>query len=256
MRNHFSDFAITLFVFGLTLTVNRVFCSDALAQGFNVTIGSATVDLTPNTPIETASIDFSLENPTANALPISGFIFFLEIDPVDGALPAGVTFDTPAVTFSSGNGEGLLPAANSDGLINMTPDFGDIGFGQFQFTAASLPAGASENLLTVNLLIDPETAVAGEYTVTLLTGDDQSNITPKDDEGQELTSTTGTLTLADADPILLGDVNVDGQVNFLDISPFISLLSDSGMQAEADTNQDGMVTFLDIAPFIIILSNP
>ena len=56
-------------------------------------------------------------------------------------------------------------------------------------------------------------------------------------------------------PFLLGDVNQDGAVNFLDISPFILLLSSPGtFQVEADTNEDGDVNFLDISPFILILS--
>ena len=53
---------------------------------------------------------------------------------------------------------------------------------------------------------------------------------------------------------LLGDVNRDGIVNFLDIAPFIGVLTASEDQAEADTNQDGVVNFLDIAPFIGILT--
>ena len=59
-----------------------------------------------------------------------------------------------------------------------------------------------------------------------------------------------------ADPaFVLGDVNGDGIVNFLDIAPFISVLSDGGIQAEADVNGDGTVSFLDIAPFILLLSS-
>ena len=58
----------------------------------------------------------------------------------------------------------------------------------------------------------------------------------------------------DFDPILLGDVNLDGFVNFLDISPFISVLSAGGTLAEADVNQDGVVDFMDISPFIGVLS--
>lgn len=54
---------------------------------------------------------------------------------------------------------------------------------------------------------------------------------------------------------LLGDVNQDGVVNFLDISPFIEILSASGFQDEADINQDGAVNFLDIGPFIGLLSS-
>ena len=61
-------------------------------------------------------------------------------------------------------------------------------------------------------------------------------------------------TAVDDDEILLGDANLDGFVNFLDISPFISILSGgTGFLAEADINQDGTVNFLDIAPFIGIL---
>ena len=54
---------------------------------------------------------------------------------------------------------------------------------------------------------------------------------------------------------LLGDVNRDGFVTFLDIAPFIGVLSANGDQDEADTNRDGAVTFLDIAPFIELLSS-
>ena len=53
--------------------------------------------------------------------------------------------------------------------------------------------------------------------------------------------------------ILLGDVNKDGEVNFLDIGPFIALLSGGGLQPEGDINEDGAVNFLDISPFIGIL---
>ena len=58
------------------------------------------------------------------------------------------------------------------------------------------------------------------------------------------------------EPILLCDVNRDGAVNFLDISPFISVLSGGDFQAEADCNEDGSVNFLDISPFIVALAGP
>ena len=57
-------------------------------------------------------------------------------------------------------------------------------------------------------------------------------------------------------PELLGDVNLDGAVSFLDISPFITVLSANVWQAEADIDQNGVVDFLDISPFINILSGP
>ncbi len=56
-------------------------------------------------------------------------------------------------------------------------------------------------------------------------------------------------------PILLGDCNLDGVVDFLDISPFINLLSSTTFLGQADCNEDGEVNFFDISPFIQILSN-
>ena len=54
--------------------------------------------------------------------------------------------------------------------------------------------------------------------------------------------------------VLLGDVNLDGAVNFLDIAPFVSILAASGSQAEADIDENGVVNFLDIAPFVALLT--
>lgn len=53
---------------------------------------------------------------------------------------------------------------------------------------------------------------------------------------------------------LLGDVNCDQSVDFLDISPFIDLLSSGEFNAKADTNVDGAVDFFDISSFIALLS--
>lgn len=53
---------------------------------------------------------------------------------------------------------------------------------------------------------------------------------------------------------LLGDVDLSGTVDFLDIAPFIAVLSSNGSQAEADCDESGFVDFLDIAPFIAILA--
>ena len=55
-------------------------------------------------------------------------------------------------------------------------------------------------------------------------------------------------------PILLGDVDQNGVIDFLDIAPFITLLASGGFQTEADIDQNGVLDFLDIGPFITILS--
>lgn len=53
---------------------------------------------------------------------------------------------------------------------------------------------------------------------------------------------------------ICGDINLDGSVSFLDIAPFIALLSSQSFQAEADCDVNGVVNFLDIAPFISALA--
>jgi hypothetical protein len=53
---------------------------------------------------------------------------------------------------------------------------------------------------------------------------------------------------------ILGDCDLNGEVNFLDINPLIGLLSSNTYLQQADTNEDGVLNFLDIAPFIAILS--
>jgi hypothetical protein len=53
--------------------------------------------------------------------------------------------------------------------------------------------------------------------------------------------------------LVLGDVNLDGTVNLLDVDPFIDRLGNGVYQVEADMNQDGAINLLDIGPFIAVL---
>ena len=67
---------------------------------------------------------------------------------------------------------------------------------------------------------------------------------------------SGSWTAAAATPgifdhdVLCGDINQDGFVSFLDIAPFIDLLTDNAFQAEADFDGNGVVDFLDISGLI------
>ncbi|MEM9409889.1 MAG: dockerin type I domain-containing protein [Planctomycetota bacterium] len=54
--------------------------------------------------------------------------------------------------------------------------------------------------------------------------------------------------------VLLGDVNMDGKINVLDVEPFIDVLASGKYLFEADINQDGFVNLLDVDPFIAVLS--
>ena len=56
------------------------------------------------------------------------------------------------------------------------------------------------------------------------------------------------------DPFLLGDTNLNGEIDFDDIAPFITLLATNSFLNEADIDRDGEVTFDDIPLFIPLLA--
>ena len=68
------------------------------------------------------------------------------------------------------------------------------------------------------------------------------------------TTVTVTLIAGPTDVLLLGDVNLDGVVDFLDIPSFIGAITGGGFQIEADINKDGAVDFLDIPLFTDLLT--
>ena len=52
----------------------------------------------------------------------------------------------------------------------------------------------------------------------------------------------------------LGDVNQDGQVDLLDVHPFVNLIANGDYQEEADINGDGVVNLVDVMPFVGLLA--
>ena len=57
-----------------------------------------------------------------------------------------------------------------------------------------------------------------------------------------------------ASMVIIGDVNQDGSVDLLDVSPFVDAISSGDYQIEADMNEDGAVDLLDVSKFIDVLS--
>ena len=57
-----------------------------------------------------------------------------------------------------------------------------------------------------------------------------------------------------SEKVLLGDINCDGVVDLLDVSPFVDLLVGGGFSPKADINGDGVVDLLDVGPFVAILT--
>ena len=68
------------------------------------------------------------------------------------------------------------------------------------------------------------------------------------------TFTVDVVDVVEEDPVLKGDVDMNGVVNFLDIPAFIAVLQSGSFQAEADCDCNLVVNFADIPAFIAILS--
>ena len=84
------------------------------------------------------------------------------------------------------------------------------------------------------------------------TGVDTITYQVSDSRGGSATANI-TVTTEAVNNFLLGDVSLDGAVNFLDIAPFIAILQTGGYQDEADIDRNGSVDFLDIGAFINLL---
>ena len=145
-------------------------------------------------------------------------------------------------TFQFGSAE------NITNLSNM--DLPDLTLGTF--TPEGPQNAASSNNLMRFTFETPLQFAAGEEILIGETGNDpalQTGATP----GVGLEQIVLTIDEGDGH----GDVNLDGIVNFLDIAPFISVLSAGGspaQESQADCNGDGVVSFLDISPFIQALA--
>lgn len=53
--------------------------------------------------------------------------------------------------------------------------------------------------------------------------------------------------------LVLGDMNYDGEVNDLDVDPFVHAVINDPFNVRGDMNGDGVVTGLDVDPFVAAL---
>lgn len=147
--------------------------------------------------------------------------------PDAGTGGSGGSWVTAAQSVAPGSGWVTLifPLRESD--LSNTDEFGGVGF-------------------------DPAVALSDVQQIRLIDNNDPFDLfRGRTDSDGYILDNIGTLIEPTA---LKGDVDLSGVVNFLDISPFIAVLSSGDFQAEADCDCDGLVNFLDIAPFIQILS--
>ena len=195
--------------------------------------------------------DTAIFGPTAGAGSPLGLIV-RENTPAPG-VDDGATFDNLISGSRSLNASGDIAfvAALRTGTGDIVDESNDAGLftfvdGEFQLVVregdlftVTLPDGSSTEDRTIASIVFSRDGMndAGTLVFSL-----------------NFTNDTQGIFIADFS-VLLGDVNRDGVVNFLDIAPFVSVLSRREFQAEADINEDGEVNFLDIAPFIFFLAS-
>jgi len=181
-----------------------------------------------------------------------------------------VNFFNPATDALEASGR-LSLVDNTSSTGNLVLDGASIESGiNPQFIGAGGSAGSIHDHIKIDLL-DDAAAPMGAYGILVQL---QSDFAPTDG-AIDLSSQPFWLVfnrgMSDSDfeslallefgvgavsqPVLLGDVDLDGVVTFLDIAFFIDVLSSSSFQEEADCNQDGVVNFLDIAFFVEILAS-
>ena len=215
---------------------------DVAFQAFLRTGTGAPVDL---------SNDDALFGPTSGAGSSLGLIV-REDTPAPG-LADGAEFDFFGAPALNASGNMAFEAFLRTGTGAAVDDSNNRGL--FTFTAGQMECIVREgDLLTVTL---PDGAGTEDRTVGAI----EISRTGLNDNGMlafrivftDLTQGIFTA-VPDSAPVLLGDINLSGVVDFADISPFIALLAAGQFQAEGDINQSGVVDFADISPFIAILA--
>ena len=107
--------------------------------------------------------------------------------------------------------------------------------------------------LTHALLPSSPAIDAGDNALAL---DENGNPLSTDQRGEARFEFGGTVDIGAYEGVfLLGDADQNGEVNFLDIPAFVSVISGGDFLNEADINRDGSVNFLDIGPFVSVLSS-
>lgn len=170
------------------------------------------------------------------------------LDPLDDTLSGGPLGNPAAIVDYVATDDGIeitasgleinLPATTF--LIGITPILNFAANGQEFF----LDAGASGETTFLN---NPGGAfflpVFGSATIN-------ANVL---DLPTQFTGKAIRITAPD-DGVLKGDVNGDGNIDLLDVGPFVDAISSPEFVPAADVNCDGAVNLLDIQPFVALIT--
>lgn len=205
--------------------------------------GTGTIEINPGSePFETAQL-------TALTLNVAdGFEFNLFL----GLVSISTAPNESMVLLDSAGPAGMVDAGNAfnqlgnfvslAGIVEVSDPFGLAGG---NMTLSLADAGSVPfDLIGGQLSVDGETlSVQLPLALTVDVNPDVS-----------VTTTASIVLTGDLIPFVLGDVNCDGAVNLLDVSPFIDALTISPFNAKADINMDGAVNLLDVAGFVDLLA--
>jgi hypothetical protein len=176
--------------------------------------------------------DFMLGGKEASQLVADNYFF-----EVDVTTPADISWRQIFVVMQGGNPySGWLQAEQFDLNANQTQTISL----DLNSTVAGSDTGQTYREHAASTVADPE----GWWEIYLVfQGEDQS--------GAELITTTiDNVRFTGGSDVLLGDVNFDGEVNGLDVDPFVDVLLNGPYQQEADMNLDAEVNGLDVDPFV------
>ena len=163
-----------------------------------------------------------------------------------------ITFQDAFAPFDSPSGDFDALIAFTTGNNQFATDFvtGDLFANGFIFSCdVSLEPGQSIGLMHFATLIkdavdrEEDLAIATSFSDELLKDPYTVGLTPAQVQS-----------VANFDLILRGDINCDGEVNLLDVAPFVTELANGEFSEKADMNQDGQVDLLDIDGFVFALS--
>lgn len=245
--------------------------------------GSVNVSTAAVGPLVISEVNYHPENPSAAALAIDPLLTDNDLEYIEIANPTSSLIDLTDwrlrgesdYDFVAGTtlapGAAILVVSFDPGLLTNAPKLAAFEAHYGIGSSVTIVGGFSGTLSNSSgriSLQQPGAAdalgVIARVVVDELVYDDVSPWPAADGTGQVLeradVSASGSLASSwisasptpgvYEDEFLIADVNLDGVVNFLDIAPFIDLLSSAQYQREADVNEDGIVDFLDISFFI------
>lgn len=260
------------------ITLDAVQDTGTFAAGFNNGVPSFTsrnfgahthvpVGLVNNSDrVNRSFFEFDIVGSVPAGSTVSGVTFEFQVTIQGG--PSGMgsdNFDLHLVTmeWEEGTGTGNVGTDTFDGVTwattNGTDMWGNLG-GDFDATplGSTLVSGPNDySISTPALVTYVQNIVDGNATdnglllkaATEAVNGSAARVTSR--EGGNAARLVVTLDTG----VLIGDINLDGTVDLLDVGPFVTLLSTQMFQAEADINGDGLVDLLDVGGFVDLLSS-